>query len=606
MSLAPRRGSRSDELKRIDGSKPPNTDEQILRDYLMSTSPPEPSTTDDELIALEPTHTYDMAGAAATGYLAGTNPGMALPEATLASMVGELDTLRRSRLLAASVFLAATYAILCVWVYASDNPGTLTVSGDRFSLRVVLIGSRCLLAAIVAGLLASELHLSRKQLRAVEYALFLGLTLLIMASQYFVGLDLVERGTDYVPTILAFVKDGVIQTLVLMMIYGTLIPNRPTVAAGVLAAMFIGPVITFIVLSLHPQVGPIVERLSEAEEAGSNILFLAIGTALALYGSFTLNGLRTQLHHARKFGQYQLVTKLGEGGMGEVYLAEHQLLKRPCALKLIKAEAGADPIALARFEREVRSAARLRHPNTIDIYDYGLSDDGTFYYVMEYLEGMSLSDLVRRAGPLPPGRVIYLFRQVCAALSEAHTLGLVHRDLKPANIFVAVRGAESDVAKVLDFGLVKLMRDPDGAELTGNMTISGTPMYMAPEQALGDRSLDSRADIYALGAMMYFTLTGQPPFVGENPFTVMMAHARDPVVPPSQIKPDIPDDLEQVVLRCLAKKAVERYQTVKALSEALAACRSATDWGPNRADAWWSPELPAVPNEAPAKIAAAE
>ena len=152
--------------------------------------------------------------------------------------------------------------------------------------------------------------------------------------------------------------------------------------------------------------------------------------------------------------------------MGEVYLAEHQLLKRPCALKLIKPEAGADPIALARFEREVQSAARLAHPNTIEIFDYGHTDDGTFYYVMEYLQGMSLADLVRQDGPLPPGRVIYLFRQVCAGLAEAHGLGLVHRDLKPANIFVAVRGGESDVAKVLDFGLVKLTKDPDAAELT--------------------------------------------------------------------------------------------------------------------------------------------
>ena len=142
--------------------------------------------------------------------------------------------------------------------------------------------------------------------------------------------------------------------------------------------------------------------------------------------------------------------------MGEVYLAEHQLLKRPCALKLIKPEAGTDPIALARFEREVQSAARLSHPNTIEIFDYGHTDDGTFYYVMEYLQGLSLADLVRQYGPLPPGRVIYLFRQVCAGLAEAHALGLVHRDLKPANVFVAVRGGESDVAKVLDFGLVKL------------------------------------------------------------------------------------------------------------------------------------------------------
>ena len=192
-----------------------------------------------------------------------------------------------------------------------------------------LIGLRCLLAAAVAGLLASEAPLTRKQLRGVEYVLFLGLTLLMMASQYFVSLDLAHRGPEYLPIILAFIKDGVIQMLVLMMIYGTLIPNAPAVAARVLMAMFIGPVAALFLLGLHPDVAPIVAQLGEAEEAGSNILFLAIGMVLAIYGSFLVNGLRTQLHQARKFGQYQLIRKLGEGGMGEVYLAEHQLLKRP-------------------------------------------------------------------------------------------------------------------------------------------------------------------------------------------------------------------------------------------------------------------------------------
>jgi serine/threonine-protein kinase len=276
--------------------------------------------------------------------------------------------------------------------------------------------------------------------------------------------------------------------------------------------------------------------------------------------------------------------------MGEVYLAEHQLLKRPCALKLIKAQAGSDPIALARFEREVQSAARLSHPNTIEIYDYGHTEDGTFYYVMEYLRGLSLAELVRRDGPLPPGRVIYVFRQICAGLAEAHGLGLVHRDLKPGNIFLALRGGEADVAKVLDFGLVKLTRDPGAAEISSDMTVTGTPLYMAPEQALGDRSLDARADIYALGAVMYAGLTGQPPFTGESGFAIMMAHARDPVVPPSRLRPDLPEDLERVVLRCLAKKPPDRFPTVKSLGDALAACASAVDWGPNRAEAWWAAE----------------
>jgi serine/threonine protein kinase len=273
--------------------------------------------------------------------------------------------------------------------------------------------------------------------------------------------------------------------------------------------------------------------------------------------------------------------------MGEVYLAEHQLLKRRCALKLIKPEAGSNPIALARFEREVQSAARLSHPNTIEIYDYGHTDDGTFYYVMEYLPGMSLQDLVNSDGPLPAGRIIYLMRQVCAGLAEAHALGLVHRDLKPANIFVAFRGGEADVAKILDFGLVKPTKDPGSVELTTENRVSGTPLYMAPEQALADRSLDERVDIYALGANIYFALTGQPPFNAATSFEVMMAHARDPVVPPSHVRGDVPADLEQVVLRCLVKKRDDRYPDVRAVSKALTACAAAADWDAEKAALWW-------------------
>jgi serine/threonine-protein kinase len=313
-----------------------------------------------------------------------------------------------------------------------------------------------------------------------------------------------------------------------------------------------------------------------------------IGAALAIYGTYVLNGLRLELHEARKFGQYHILDKLGTGGMGEVYLAEHQLLKRPCALKLIRPEAGTDPIALARFEREVQSAARLSHPNTIEIYDYGHTDDGIFYYVMEYLPGLSLQDLVKKFGPPPIGRVIYLFRQVCAGLAEAHTLGLVHRDLKPANIFVAFRGGEADVAKVLDFGLVKLTSDPSDVSLTSDQRVSGTPLYMSPEQAVGDQALDGRADIYALGCMIYFVVTGQPPFQGASSFEVMMAHARDPVVPPSQVRGDVSPDLEQVILRCLAKKANDRFPDVRALARALAACAAAADWDADKAKEWWA------------------
>ena len=378
---------------------------------------------------------------------------------------------------------------------------------DLFSrLPLASLGLRCVIAAAVAALLMSRTTLSRGRLQAVEYVLFGTCTLLLAFNQYVLDLDLLRHGD--VPGAIMSVKNGVFAMVLLMIVYGMFIPNDPKNAAKVVLSMALVLVITLTFVMENPDVEPMIEQMRTTVHAGSNILFLMIGAGLAIYGSFILNGLRTELHEARKFGQYQLRQKLGSGGMGEVYLAEHQLLKRPCALKLIKPEAGADPIALARFEREVQSAARLSHPNTIEIFDYGHTDDGTFYYVMEFLKGLSLADMVREYGPIPAGRVIYLFRQVCAGLAEAHALGLVHRDLKPANIFVAMRGGESDVAKVLDFGLVKLTRDPGAVELSSDMTVSGTPLYMAPEQAVGNRELDSRADIYALGAMMYTAADG--------------------------------------------------------------------------------------------------
>jgi serine/threonine-protein kinase len=557
----------------------------------MSTAQEQPA---GGVINVEPVAHGDLARTGGgDGVVARPRPGLtvALQQDSPASLTAETDTLRRHRLLAAAVALTAFYGLYTAWVFASSNPGTLTAEGGRLSLRVGLLAVRCVLAVVVAGLLASPAFFSRRQLRVLELVLFLGLTLLLMVSQYFVGLDLMRRGPEFAPVTLAFVKDGVFQMMALMMIYGTLIPNRPTTAAWTIAAMFVGPIFGAALLRLNPDMAPIVAQLGAAEKWGSNIVFLAICAALAVYGSFLVNGLRVELHEALKFGQYRLIRKLGEGGMGEVFLAEHALLKRPCALKQIKGSANSDPLAKARFEREVQSAARLAHPNSIEIFDYGHTDDGTFYYVMEYLRGMSLADLLHECGPLPAGRVVYLFRQVCAALAEAHGLGMVHRDLKPANVFVAVRGGESDVAKVLDFGLVKLTGDPEAATLTADLVVSGTPLFMAPEQATGDNTLDARADLYALGAVMYFALTGRPPFEGRSPFAVMMAHARDPVTPPRAVRPDVPADLERVVLRCLAKRPEDRYPTSTSLGEALAACAGAGEWGPHRAAAWWEVHL---------------
>jgi serine/threonine-protein kinase len=279
--------------------------------------------------------------------------------------------------------------------------------------------------------------------------------------------------------------------------------------------------------------------------------------------------------------------------MGEVYLAEHTLLRRPCAVKLIKpAGEGAERRA-ARFEREVRATAALTHPNTVEVYDYGQAEDGTFYYAMEYLPGLTLDQLVRDHGPLPAARVVHLLRQVCGALREAHGAGLIHRDVKPANAIVCTRGGVCDVVKLLDFGLV-WVADPGAGKLTLDGAVAGTPEYMSPEQAEG-LGLDGRTDVYSLGAVAYFLLTGRPPFRRATTLRLLFAHAREPVEPPSAVHAGIPSDLEAVVLRCLEKDRGRRFQDVAELDRALAACRPSDPWGEPQAADWWRRHATAEP-----------
>jgi eukaryotic-like serine/threonine-protein kinase len=533
---------------------------------------------DAELIDLVPTEGPVQSDPWSAVLSAARSPGpaVAMADDGAASLSGDVESLRRRRLIAAALVLSVICGVLLAWNLATEwtQPTVWILMSLRFAL-----------ASMVFGLLVSPLGASAWRVRALEFALFGGLMALLFAAQYFENLELMRR-LD-VPGMVERSKNGVIQAVLTMMVFGTFIPHRPKTVAWATLGMALTPLLSFAVLTENADVAAVVATSQSSFTIADDAVYLFVGAGVAVFASAVVNSLRSELHEARKFGQYRLIRQLGSGGMGEVYLAEHALLKRPCALKLIKPEAGASPLALARFEREVQSSARLAHHNTIAIYDYGRTEDGTFYYVMEYLDGMNLAELLERYGWLPAGRVIYLFRQVCAGLAEAHALGLVHRDLKPANIFVSRVGGESDVAKVLDFGLVKVTEETGAVALTRDMTISGTPLYMSPEQAAADRSLDARADIYALGAVMYHALTGRPPFVGDSPFSVMMAHSRDDIVPLRKLRPDIPGDLEAVVLLCLAKKPADRYPTVTALNRALAACGAEADWGPSRADAWW-------------------
>lgn len=298
--------------------------------------------------------------------------------------------------------------------------------------------------------------------------------------------------------------------------------------------------------------------------------------------------LRIDEYATRQIGQYRLKRLLGSGGMGEVHLAEHHMLNRPCAIKIIRPDKAGDPLTLARFEREVRTTSMLSHWNTIDIYDYGRTDDGTFYYVMEYLRGMNLNELVQNFGPMPPERVVYLMRQACDALIEAHGLDFVHRDLKPANIFAAVRGGQYDVSKLLDFGLVRLMHTFSETSLTQDGSITGSPLFMSPEQASGESELDKRSDIYSLGAMMYFLLTGRPPFDYDKPLKVIIAHASEVPQPLAELVADVPHDLQRIVLRCLEKNPDRRFADAESLAQALESSQAAHGWSRFLAARWWA------------------
>ena len=318
---------------------------------------------------------------------------------------------------------------------------------------------------------------------------------------------------------------------------------------------------------------------------------------MAYVGSRVVYRLGAAVTKAREMGSYRLVERLGKGGMGEVWRAKHRMLARPAAIKLIRPEmlGARDPatreLLLRRFEREAQATALMRSSHTMELYDFGMADDGTFYYVMELLDGFDLNQLVERFGPVPPERAVHFLRQVCESLAEAHEAGLIHRDVKPANLYACHYGREVDFIKVLDFGLVKQGRAPeaDADKLTGaDLAAGGTPAFMSPEQALGDGDVDGRSDIYALGCVAYWLLTGTLVFKGTTPMETIVLHVNRPPEPPSRrIARPIPAELEEIVLDCLAKDPADRPQTADELAERLAAVRTAEAWSPRRAREWW-------------------
>lgn len=544
--------------------------------------------------------TLDAHPAAARGarsvQAGGVVPGHAackvqLVEGSGVGLTTQTECLLRVRLRGAAMVLFLGSATFLGWSLIDPRPAAHSPSFAWLENLVqwMHVGHVLLLGCVALVLFRNCQRMSMRHLRAAELVVF-GLTaLFFVVVQYAQTIyNALERG---------FVPSPVGLWLLLMLTYAIFIPNtwrRAAVVLGCLVGASLG-VLAVNMLS-NSDVAAIVLR---HDQWPGHVIMLLVGSGACVYGTYLINTLRRKAHEAQELGQYKLRQRLGSGGMGEVYLAEHQLLKRPCAVKLISAGKASNPATLARFEREVQTIATLSHWNTVEIFDYGITEQGTFYYVMEYLPGLSLQDLVKRHGSLPASRAIYLLDQVCDALHEAHGMGLVHRDVKPANIFSAQRGGFYDVAKLLDFGLVKPSAGDDNLHITQEGTITGSPLYMSPEQAMGSDEPDARSDIYSLGAVAYYLVTGRPPFEGDKPMKVIVAHLNETVTPPSQVRGDVPADLEQVILRCLDKRPSDRYQAIGELQEALRRCEAAGHWTRDDATSWWKQiDLPAVPPEA--------
>ncbi|HEY7315342.1 MAG TPA: serine/threonine-protein kinase, partial [Gemmataceae bacterium] len=495
----------------------------------------------------------------------------------------------RSRLRVFSPLLVVVFFMLLV-LFLGDPSRVFRHHGDW--LGGGLLAANMVIALGCAALVWARRDLSLTTLRVIELLLF-GVAAAVFARQRYAALTHGADGPwegpgqrDMFLLQMTLINNSLWNFAIIC--YGVFIPNTWRRCVLVVAVLALAPVTITLLAGLgEPAVGRQLGFLLSVTALG-----LLVSLALAVFGSFKISTLQGEALAARQLGQYVLKQRLGAGAMGEVYLAEHRLLKRPCAVKLIHAENAGDAAVLRRFEREVRATAQLTHPNTVEIYDYGHAEDGTFYYVMEYLPGLDLDDLVRRYGPVPPARVVHFLRQLCGALQEAHAAGLVHRDIKPGNVLVCRHGGLHDVAKLLDFGLVRAAgAGDDPTRLTAWGAVLGTPAYMAPEQARRAEAADARSDLYSLGALGYFLLAGRPPFQGGTALDVMLAHVQEPVPPLA----NAPTDLEAVLRRCLAKAPANRFPDAGSLDEALAGCMCAGEWTEARARAWWQEYRPPSP-----------
>jgi eukaryotic-like serine/threonine-protein kinase len=507
------------------------------------------------------------------------------------------------------------------WRYSGAD-GTAEQTGElqdrigRFARMVFVISGVMLLASIVFNVLAGNAaleiarrqadHLAAQLLAFAAWQLCRGkrqialpllnafdavLTIALCAAWALLGIDSPERNPVEFTVMLA--------TTYTLIMRSVLVPSTFARTLWINTAAVIPALLLFIwrQAPFSPEASPEERRVFVVFSG----LWFGVAVLTAAMLSRMLFGLRERIREIRKLGQYTLAEKIGEGGMGVVYRATHAFLRRPAAIKLLL-PGRASPSDLARFEREVQLTSRLAHPNTISIFDYGHSEAGIFYYVMEYIDGVDLERLVAADGPMEASRAIHILAQASGALAEAHLLGLVHRDIKPANIMLTARADEPDVVKVVDFGLVKTLQTvSEESAVTFVDALVGTPTCLAPEAITAPDAVDARADIYALGVVGYFILTGQRLFDGKTVIEICSKHLSEAPVPPSiRAGRPIAADLERVILACLAKAREDRPQSAQVLRTALLACSDAARYDADAARAWWHEHAERVRRSLPA------
>jgi serine/threonine-protein kinase len=503
--------------------------------------------------------------------------------AGVSTLPTEITSRTAIRLRAAAVIYAVTYAL----AVGIGSGGDFFVRGEPYQLHTAH-----LFAAVFIVLAAIAFVVARAPWLSSNGLINLGLAFEVVSC---LGIGVGELSGGYRT---GMVPAGISWICVWLVTYPLIVPSpiRKAAVAAILSAAM-APLAVYLMISIGGSLVPPPEFIF----GYSFPPFICAG--IAVFGSSVIYGMGKDLQEARRMGSYRLDRMLGRGGMGEVWRAQHRMLARPAAIKLIQPEmlGGGDggDVVLKRFEREAQATGKLSSPHTIRLFDFGITEEGVFYYVMELLDGMNLEAMVSRHGPLPPERAVHFLGQTCDSLAEAHAQGMVHRDIKPANIYACRAGLEYDFAKVLDFGLVKPPESGSAhdAKLTADSVTTGTPAYMPPEVALG-RDVDPRADLYALGCVAYWLVTGELVFQGDSPVEVVIQHAQNQPVPPSRrTEYEIPESLDEIILWCLEKEPGQRPPSATELRTRLEQLDFAGAWTQERAAHWWEQHRPAAATE---------